>query len=84
MKPRLGFLRSREFIMKDLYTFDATLDNAQHTYDLVCESYDNIFKQIGIKYTKGIYYFYNYIYHIYRYIIIKLKGLYLTNFIIIL
>ncbi|KAL6257409.1 hypothetical protein P5V15_010981 [Pogonomyrmex californicus] len=54
MKPRLGFLRSREFIMKDLYTFDTSLDNAQHTYDLVCESYNNIFKQIGIKYTKSI------------------------------
>ncbi|KAG5307355.1 SYPM protein, partial [Acromyrmex insinuator] len=54
MKPRLGFLRSREFIMKDLYTFDSSLDNARHTYDLVCESYNNIFRQIGIKYTKSI------------------------------
>ncbi|EFN67969.1 Probable prolyl-tRNA synthetase, mitochondrial [Camponotus floridanus] len=54
MKPRLGFLRSREFIMKDLYTFDTNLDNAQYTYDLVCESYNNIFKQIGIKYEKVI------------------------------
>lgn len=53
MKPRFGFLRSREFIMKDLYTFDTTLDNAQKTYDLVCTSYDNIFKQIGIEFTKG-------------------------------
>jgi len=53
MKPRLGFLRSREFIMKDLYTFDSSLDNARHTYDLVCESYNNIFRQIGIKYTKS-------------------------------
>lgn len=53
IKPRLGFLRSREFIMKDLYTFDDSLDSAQQTYDLVCESYDNIFKQIGIKHTKG-------------------------------
>ncbi|XP_050452625.1 probable proline--tRNA ligase, mitochondrial isoform X1 [Cataglyphis hispanica] len=54
MKPRLGFLRSREFIMKDLYTFDTNLDNAQYTYDLVCESYNNIFNQIGIKYEKVI------------------------------
>ncbi|KYM96362.1 putative prolyl-tRNA synthetase, mitochondrial [Cyphomyrmex costatus] len=53
MKPRLGLLRSREFIMKDLYTFDTSLDNAQQTYDLVCESYNNIFRQIGIKYTKS-------------------------------
>ncbi|XP_029158945.1 probable proline--tRNA ligase, mitochondrial isoform X1 [Nylanderia fulva] len=54
MKPRLGFLRSREFIMKDLYTFDTNLDNAKYTYDLVCESYNNIFKQIGIKYEKVV------------------------------
>ncbi|XP_071555239.1 probable proline--tRNA ligase, mitochondrial isoform X1 [Temnothorax nylanderi] len=54
MKPRLGLLRSREFIMKDLYTFDTNLDNARHTYDLVCESYNNIFRQIGIKYIKSI------------------------------
>lgn len=53
MKPRLGFLRSREFIMKDLYTFDTTLDNARNTYDLVCESYNNIFKQIGLDHVKG-------------------------------
>lgn len=56
MKPRLGFLRSREFVMKDLYTFDTTLNNAQNTYDLVCESYDNIFKQIGISHVKGNYF----------------------------
>ncbi|EZA58173.1 hypothetical protein DMN91_011709 [Ooceraea biroi] len=54
MKPRLDLLRSREFIMKDLYTFDACLDGAQHTYDLVCESYDNIFKQIGMNYAKVV------------------------------
>lgn len=54
MKPRLGLLRSREFIMKDLYTFDTNLDNARHTYDLVCESYNNIFRQIGIKCMKSI------------------------------
>lgn len=55
MKPRLGLLRSREFIMKDLYTFDTTLDNAESTYNLVCESYNKIFGQIGIKYVKGNY-----------------------------
>ncbi|KAL0130608.1 hypothetical protein PUN28_002325 [Cardiocondyla obscurior] len=54
MKPRLGFLRSREFIMKDLYTFDTSLDNAKHTYNLVCESYNNIFRQLGVKYVKSI------------------------------
>ncbi|XP_061941636.1 probable proline--tRNA ligase, mitochondrial isoform X2 [Apis cerana] len=54
MKPRLGFLRSREFIMKDLYTFDINLNNAQETYALVCNAYENIFKKIGIMYIKTI------------------------------
>jgi prolyl-tRNA synthetase len=53
MKPRLGLLRSREFIMKDLYTFDTCLNNAQHTYDLICESYGNIFKHVDMNYVKG-------------------------------
>ncbi|CAL7937952.1 unnamed protein product [Xylocopa violacea] len=54
MKPKLGFLRSREFIMKDLYTFDIDINNAQETYASVCKAYDNIFKKIGITYTKAI------------------------------
>ncbi|KAK2588290.1 hypothetical protein KPH14_004310 [Odynerus spinipes] len=53
MKPRLGLLRSREFIMKDLYTFDANLDDATNTYNLVCEAYTKIFKQLGIEYIKA-------------------------------
>ncbi|XP_078033233.1 prolyl-tRNA synthetase 2-like protein, mitochondrial isoform X2 [Augochlora pura] len=54
MKPRYGFFRSREFIMKDLYTFDATLENANETYETICEAYDNIFKLIGITFIKAI------------------------------
>lgn len=53
IKPKLGFLRSREFIMKDLYTFDIDLDRAKETYALICETYENIFKKIGITYIKG-------------------------------
>ncbi|XP_053977234.1 probable proline--tRNA ligase, mitochondrial isoform X1 [Hylaeus volcanicus] len=54
MKPRLGFLRSKEFVMKDLYTFDTTLENAQETYELICNAYDNILKKIGITFKKAI------------------------------
>lgn len=53
IKPRFGFLRSREFMMKDLYTFDINLNNAQETYALVCNAYENIFKKIGIMYIKS-------------------------------
>lgn len=54
MKPRLGFLRSKEFLMKDLYTFDTDISNAQETYALVCEAYDNIFKKLGIQFLKAV------------------------------
>ncbi|XP_076241643.1 prolyl-tRNA synthetase 2-like protein, mitochondrial isoform X2 [Calliopsis andreniformis] len=54
MKPRLGFLRSNEFIMKDLYTFDATLADAEKTYESVCNAYDNIFQKIGIATIKAV------------------------------
>ncbi|CAK9808126.1 Probable proline--tRNA ligase, mitochondrial [Anthophora quadrimaculata] len=53
-KPRLGFLRSREFVMKDLYTFDVNLNHAQETYALVCETYENIFRNIGVSFVKAI------------------------------
>ncbi|CAK9795363.1 Probable proline--tRNA ligase, mitochondrial [Anthophora plagiata] len=54
IKPRLGFLRSREFVMKDLYTFDVNLNHAQETYALVCKTYDNIFRNIGVSFVKAI------------------------------
>ncbi|XP_033214940.1 probable proline--tRNA ligase, mitochondrial [Belonocnema kinseyi] len=54
MKPRLGFIRGREFIMKDLYTFDAGPEEAKITYDIVNKAYENIFKQIGVPFTKAL------------------------------
>lgn len=46
--PRFGLLRTNEFLMNDLYSFDANLDDAKKTYDKVSELYDNIFSKIGI------------------------------------
>ncbi|XP_051174070.1 probable proline--tRNA ligase, mitochondrial [Leptopilina boulardi] len=54
MKPRQGFLRSREFIMKDLYTFDTGPEQALETYEIVNQAYENIFNKIGIQYKKAI------------------------------
>lgn len=59
MKPRFGLMRGRQFIMKDLYTFDTDLEAAQETYNEVCEGYDNIFKKIGINVVKGTITLYN-------------------------
>ncbi|XP_018321361.1 probable proline--tRNA ligase, mitochondrial [Agrilus planipennis] len=52
MKPRFGLIRSREFVMKDLYSFDVNIDKAKESYNEICQSYDRIFKQIGIDVIK--------------------------------
>ncbi|XP_056212486.1 probable proline--tRNA ligase, mitochondrial [Falco biarmicus] len=51
-KPRFGLLRSREFYMKDMYTFDASKEAAQHTYDLVCDAYCRLFDRLGLPFVK--------------------------------
>ncbi|OXB51380.1 hypothetical protein ASZ78_008785 [Callipepla squamata] len=48
-KPRFGLLRSREFYMKDMYTFDASEEAARHTYELVCSAYRSLFEQLGLR-----------------------------------
>lgn len=53
MKPRFGLMRSRQFIMKDLYTFDVDMDSARRSYDLVCTAYDHILKRIGLDFVRG-------------------------------
>jgi len=47
--PRFGLIRSNEFLMNDLYTFDANFDNAVKTYDLVTNVYERIFDRLGLK-----------------------------------
>lgn len=53
MKPKYGLMRAREFLMKDMYSFDITEEAAIKTYGEVCDSYDKIFKKIGLNYIKG-------------------------------
>ena len=45
--------RCKEFIMKDLYTFDETEEKAIETYHAVCKAYDKIFDTMGVPYMKG-------------------------------
>jgi len=45
-------MRGREFIMKDLYTFDETKEGAMATYDDVCGAYERIFQRIGLPFVK--------------------------------
>lgn len=50
--PRFGLIRSNEFCMNDLYTFDTNSEKAAQTYDLVSESYEKIFKKLGLNCMK--------------------------------
>jgi len=43
-----GLLRTREFIMKDLYTFHATEEDFEKFYKLVIKAYFKIFKRCGL------------------------------------
>ena len=49
-RPRYGLLRSREFIMKDAYSFATNEDDLDTTYKAMEQAYRNIFDRIGLKY----------------------------------
>ncbi|KAJ5350519.1 Prolyl-tRNA synthetase class IIa bacterial-type [Penicillium brevicompactum] len=49
-RPRQGLLRGREFIMKDLYTFDYSVSEALKTYNAVKLAYKNLFDELKIPY----------------------------------
>ncbi len=48
IRPRFGVLRSREFIMKDAYSFHIDQASLQQTYDLMYQTYCNIFNRLGL------------------------------------
>ncbi len=47
-RPRFGLMRGREFIMKDLYSFDKDEDGLARSYDQMYEAYTAIFKRCGL------------------------------------
>lgn len=49
-RPRGGLLRAKEFLMKDLYTFDFSSENALETYKSVRTAYTNLFDEFKIPY----------------------------------
>jgi prolyl-tRNA synthetase len=51
-RPRAGVLRTREFIMKDSYTFDRDADGLQKGYDLHIQAYDRIFDRAGLEWYR--------------------------------
>ena len=48
VRPRFGVMRSREFIMKDAYSFHVDAESLQQTYDVMHQAYCNIFSRIGL------------------------------------
>ncbi|OTA19727.1 proline--tRNA ligase [Xenorhabdus beddingii] len=48
VRPRFGVMRSREFIMKDAYSFHTSQESLQETYDKMYEAYSKIFTRIGL------------------------------------
>ena len=47
-RPRGGLLRVREFIMKDLYSFDVDEDGLDISYQKMSQAYKNIYKRLGL------------------------------------
>src|SRR4051812_22831545 len=48
-RPRAGVLRTREFIMKDAYSFDRDFEGLDHSYGLMAGAYDRIFDRCGLE-----------------------------------
>ena len=49
-RPRFGVLRTSEFLMKDAYSFDATLEGLNKSYDAMYAAYCRIFEHCGLDY----------------------------------
>src|SRR6187455_2799845 len=49
VRPRFGLMRSREFLMKDAYSFDLTAEAARHAYNKMFIAYLRTFARMGLK-----------------------------------
>ena len=49
-RPRFGIMRGREFVMKDAYSFHATLEDLTREYGNMFDAYSRIFTRLGLKY----------------------------------
>ena len=51
MRPRLGLIRTREFTMKDAYSFDADLEGLDKSYNKMFEAYKKVFETVGLDFV---------------------------------
>lgn len=49
-RSRYGLIRTREFVMKDAYTFDKDINGLDKSYDLMFNAYKKIFDRVGLDY----------------------------------
>lgn len=49
IRPRFGLMRSKEFLMKDAYSFDTTMEAADKSYTAMFEAYKRVFARCGLK-----------------------------------
>ena len=49
VRPRFGVMRGREFLMKDAYSFDISVEAGKHSYNKMFVSYLKTFARMGIK-----------------------------------
>ena len=54
IRPRFGVMRSREFVMKDAYSFHLSQECLQKTYDVMFDTYCRIFERLGLDYRPVI------------------------------
>jgi prolyl-tRNA synthetase len=54
VRPRFGIMRSREFIMKDAYSFHLEDESLDQTYQRMHQAYCNIFERIGLEFRPVI------------------------------
>ncbi len=50
-RPRFGIIRSREFVMKDAYSFDITEEGLDKSYQAMYKAYCRIFERLGLDFT---------------------------------
>jgi prolyl-tRNA synthetase len=51
-RPRAGVLRTREFVMKDSYSFDRDLEGMNVSYDKHASAYDRIYDRCGLEWYR--------------------------------
>ena len=49
IRPRFGLMRSKEFLMKDAYSFDLSLEAADASYQAMFDAYKRVFARCGLK-----------------------------------